>query len=166
MQTRRVITLTAVALIAGAALAGCSSSSEGSDAAGTSTEPAEAPTSEEPAPSEPAGLSADCIPVDRAMIDGIVSGAQDGTGMQGVSAAAVKSPNFENVYFISVEFSATGVDNQVGVWASNSLTPGEGLILSASSMAKQFTVWPDAASTDAQISPTDPSIAAAEACLQ
>jgi hypothetical protein len=149
--------------IAAASLAACGSSSTSAESAA-----AEAPSTPSAAASETVVVeekSADCLTVDASMADAIVSGAQDGTGMKAVEAAAVKSPDFENVYFIAVKFSATGVDDQVGVWASNSLTPGGGLILSASSMAKQFTDWPDGATTDAQISAADPSIAAAEACL-
>jgi hypothetical protein len=110
--------------------------------------------------------SSDCVSVSAAMMDAVASGAQDRTGLMPVAAAAVKSPDFSSVYFVAMEFSATGIDNQVGVWATNSLTPGDGLILSASSMAKEFTVWPDAAATDAAISAGDPGIRAAEACLR
>ena len=96
----------------------------------------------------------------------IISGAEAGTGAKFVKASAVKSPDFDKVYFIAVEFSATGVDNQIGVFASNSLTDGGGVVMAVDEMAKQFTVWPDADKTDAAISGADPSVATAKACLK
>jgi hypothetical protein len=109
--------------------------------------------------------AADCLTVSNAMASAVAEGAESGTGMQAVRAAAVKSPDFENVYFIAVEFTATGISSQQGVWASNSLNPGGGIIMAADSTAQQFTDWPDADSTDSQIAITDPSIRAALACL-
>jgi hypothetical protein len=108
---------------------------------------------------------ADCLTVDSALGNSIVGGAESGTGAQFVRASAVKSPDFENVFFIAVEFSAMGVSNQVGVFASNSLADGGGIIMAANRAAKQFTIWPDADRTQASISGVDPSIATAKACL-
>ena len=79
--------------------------------------------------------------------------------------AAYRSPDFEKVWFVAAEFTATGVEPQVGVWATNSLDPSAGILMSADNMAKQFTVWPDAATTDAQIATTDPAIGSALDCL-
>lgn len=110
-------------------------------------------------------LSADCLNVDAALGNSIMSGAESGTGAQFVRASAVKSPDFEKVYFIAVEFSATGVSNQVGVFASNALTDGGGIIMAVDGFAQQFTVWPDADKTQAAISGADPSVATAKACL-
>jgi hypothetical protein len=70
------------------------------------------------------------------------------------------------VYVVAVKFSATGVASQVGVFAATSLTGSGGMVLAIDGPAKQFTVWPDADKTDAAISETDPSVAAAKACLQ
>ena len=104
-----------------------------------------------------------CIALSSTTLANIAEGAQDGVGMSPIRGFAVKSPDFSKVYFLAVEFSATGVENQVGVWARNGIE--DGLILSADSFAKQFTVWPDASKTDAQISASDRSISNAKACL-
>lgn len=95
----------------------------------------------------------------------VLSGAEAGTNVKFVRAAAVKSPDFEKVYFIAVEFSAPGVDKQTGVFASNALTDGGGMLMAVDGIAKQFTVWPDADKTQAAISSADPAVDAAKACL-
>lgn len=99
------------------------------------------------------------------MARAITSGPEDGTDMKARAVAAVQSPDSENVYFIAMTFSATGVEDQTGVWASNGLKSGDGLILAMDGIAKQFTFWPDADSTDAAISGADPSVEQATACL-
>jgi hypothetical protein len=54
----------------------------------------------------------------------------------------------------------------VGVFAATALTGSGGMVLAIDGPAKQFTTWPDADKTDAAISETDPSVAAAKACLR
>ena len=110
-------------------------------------------------------LSADCLNIDAAFGNAIMSGAESGSGVQFVRASAVKSPDFNKVFFIAVEFSATGVSNQVGVFASNSLTMGEGTVMAVDAFAQEFTDWGDADTTKAAISKADPSVATAKACL-
>ena len=109
--------------------------------------------------------SADCEPVSKAMAKGIASGREDGTGLKGGRAVAVKSPDFSKVYFIAMEFKAPCIGTEAGVWASNSLKPGGGLTMAVDGMAQEFTVWPDADSTNANISKADASVDAALSCL-
>ena len=79
--------------------------------------PAPAPESaQDPAPES----SFDCLTVDEAMAEAILAGAT-ASGMTAVRAGAVRSPDFERVYFIALEFALAGSQNVVGVWASNSL---------------------------------------------
>jgi hypothetical protein len=106
-----------------------------------------------------------CLSVSLAKAKAIARGAQDGTGFKPLAAAAYRSPDFSKVYFIAVRFSATGVSDQQGVWVSNGLGPGGGLILSADAIAKNFTDWRDASTTDAKISGADPGIEKALDCL-
>lgn len=113
---------------------------------------------------DPSDAEVECLRVDREMADLIMT-AGTGAGMAAVRASAVRSPDFEQVFFIAVEFSLTGTSNTVGVWASNSLAPGGGLVLSADAFAKEFSDLPDAATTDANISPADPSIRDARDCV-
>ncbi len=113
----------------------------------------------------PSGAAAaECVDATNIAANGIMKGAT-GDGMKFISAKAVKSPDFSKVYFIAMKFSATGIEDQVGVWASNSLEPGGGLIIAVDGVAQQFSDWGPGSSTAAEISPTDPSVAVAKACL-
>ena len=85
------------------------------------------------------------------LLKAIASGQEDGVGMKPVRGVAVRSKDFDKVWMVAMEFKATGIDNQIGVWATNSLNAGGGLILAVDGMATNFTVWPDAAKTDAAI---------------
>jgi hypothetical protein len=113
-----------------------------------------------------------CLKITKWYPTELLSGNEAGTGkLQYVSAKAVKSPDFNNVYFVAVKFKASGVGNQVGVWAINGKLPQKpadlaGLSLSVNSIAQQFTVWPDADRTQAQIAKNDRSIATAIKCLK
>ena len=86
--------------------------------------------------------------------------------MKPVRGVAVKSEDFSNVYMVAMEFSATGIENQVGVWATNSLTASGGTMMAVDGTAKEFTVWPDADQTDAAITSSDDGVAEARAALQ
>ena len=137
----RVLVAAALPLVA---LAGC----------GATVEEADSATSQE------------CESVDPAVLEAIAAGAQDGTGLALAEGVAYKSPNHENVYLVAATFTATGVEDQVGVWATNSIDPASpGIMMSVDGMAQQFTVWPVAEDTDAAISPADPSVTAARDCL-
>jgi hypothetical protein len=112
-----------------------------------------------------AAAAAECLDATNIAMNGIMKGAT-GEGMTFVSAKAIKSPDFAKVYFIAMKFSAAGVEDQVGVWASNSLEPGGGLIMAIDGVAQQFSDWGPGSSTAAKISAADPSVAAAESCLR
>ena len=146
----RVVAVVAVAVFAAAC---------GTDA-GSSTAPSQ-PAAPSTNSSEP---RVECLRVDREMADLIMT-AGTGTGMAAVRVSAVRSPDFERVFFIAVEFTLTGTSNVVGVWASNSLAAGGGLVLAADAFAKEFSDLPDAATTDANISPNNPAIRQARSCV-
>jgi len=120
----------------------------------------------------PTSNAAGCLTITKWFPNELLSGNEKSTGkLTFVSAAAVKSPDFKNVHFIAVKFKAVGVGNQVGVWALSGKLPQKagdvsGLILSANSIAQQFTVWPDGNKSQAQIALNDRSIKAATKCLK
>ncbi len=120
----------------------------------------------------PTSNAAGCLAITKWFPNELLSGNEKSTGkLTFVSAAAVKSPDFKNVHFIAVKFKAVGVGNQVGVWALSGKLPQKagdvsGLILSANSIAQQFTVWPDGNKSQAQIALNDRSIKAAAKCLK
>lgn len=125
-------------------------------------EPQVAQTSD-PEPEEAAISGCEVVPTE--LLAKVQAGAEDGTGMIVTRGVAYRSPDFENVYFVAAEFTATGVDPQVGVWAMNSLDPSSGIVMAVDGLAQQFTVWPDGDVTDAAISKADPSVAVALECL-
>jgi hypothetical protein len=104
-----------------------------------------------------------CIPLSESVLNAIASGEEDGVGMSPTVGYAIKSTDFNNVYFMAIEFGASGIENQVGVWARNGIESG--IIMSVDGTAKSFTVWPDASSTDAQISGADRNIDLVKSCL-
>jgi hypothetical protein len=120
----------------------------------------------------PTSNAAGCLAITKWFPNELLSGNEKSSGkLTFVSAAAVKSPDFKNVHFIAVKFKAVGVGNQVGVWALSGKLPQKagdvsGLILSANSIAQQFTVWPDGNKSQAQIALNDRSIKAATKCLK
>jgi len=123
----------------------------------------------------PFGYSANatsCLKITNWYPKQILSGSESGTGkLTLVSAAAVRSPDFKNVYFVAIKFKAAGVGSQVGVWAISGKLPQKagdlaGLTLSVNPLAQQFTVWPDGNRTQAQIAINDRSVGAATKCLK
>lgn len=145
--------------LAALALAACGSPE--TPAGGESPAPA---TVETPVPAE-STATLDCNPVEQHVLDRIGSGAEEGTGLQMVRGSAYRSPNHEKVWFVAGEFSITGAGNQTGVWVTNSLEPSGGITMAVDGFAQEFTVWPDADTTDAAISAADPGVTAAKDCL-
>lgn len=81
-----------------------------------------------------------------------------------VDAKAVKMPDRKNVYAVAVKFSAEGVGDQVGVWASNSLTD-PGAIFALDSFAQQFSDYTKGSVPSVDIQSTDPAVSAAKSCF-
>lgn len=117
------------------------------------------------AATEPAEVEGcEVVPADVATSIG--EGAQDGTGMVVTDTAAYRSPNHENVWFVAARFTATGVEDQTGVWATNSLDlaePGR-RTYSVDGEAQAFTTWGHADDL-VGISAADPGVDAAQECL-
>jgi hypothetical protein len=122
--------------------------------------------------SNPAHAAVNCLAIKNWYPTEILSGNESGTGkLTLVSAAAVRSSDFKNVYFVAVKFKATGVGNQTGVWAVNGTLPQKagdlsGLTLAINPIAQQFTVWPKGNKTNAKIAVNDRSVADAIKCLK
>lgn len=141
--------------------------SEPSATAEPTEEPAEEPT-EEPTEEEPPAADVRCVKADQSMLNAIMTGQEDGVegNMTATAGAAVRSEDHAKAYYIAVRFDAPSVEGTEGVWASNSLKPGGGLILAVDGQAKAFTVWPDADSTDAEMSSADTGAVEALECLK
>lgn len=87
-----------------------------------------------------------CLAVKPGMVEMIESGVTaDGDGvLVDASARAVKSDDYKNVYMIAAELQATGLEGKgdIGLWVSNSLEVGKGMIFSVNPLATEFSVWP------------------------
>jgi hypothetical protein len=120
----------------------------------------------------PVNAATKCLTIKNWYPTEILSGNESGTGkLTLVSAAAIRSSDFNNVYFVAVKFKATGVGNQTGVWAVNGKLPQKvedlsGLTLAINPIAQKFTVWPKGNKTNAKIALNDRSVAEAIKCLK
>jgi hypothetical protein len=154
-----------VALVFVACIAGSDGSNSNTTQSSSTqeSEPAATANSNESTKPESASVPIQCLDVPEQVLLDIASGEEERAGMIPLRGKAYKSPDYANVYFIAIEFEATGIEKQVGVWARNGIESG--LILAADSYAQSFTVWPDADKTDAQILPSDPAIKIARECL-
>jgi hypothetical protein len=88
-----------------------------------------------------------CLRVPNALKRGIATGLTvEGGGRLG-KAAAVRSNDFERVFYVSADILGAGIEEgeAVGTWATNSLKVGEGLIIAADSIAREFSDWGAAA---------------------
>lgn len=90
--------------------------------------------------------------------------AVPGTGVSAGPAVAVRSPDFEHVYFVAVDMAIPGTDGGVGVWAVNDLSSPSS-VFAVDGMAQEFTTWPDGDGGAAAIDVADPSVQTATECL-
>jgi len=128
----------------------------------TSTTPAVEPSTSPPPPTIPAG----CERVPPEKIADLMLAAVEDAGMSATGrAGAYRSTQHTEVWFVAVEFTATGVSTQVGVWATNSIDAGTTVgFWAVDGTAHEFSDWGDV--EDTVISPTDPAVAKARACLR
>ena len=131
-------------------LAGCSSATENTTGAAAQAPP-QTQTPETQAPETQATESdSRCLPVPKALVRGIEEGLTVEGGGTLRNAKAVKSEDFKNVYYVSADIQGPGLegDDDIGTWATNSLKVGEGLIIGADEVAREFSDWGAAASPD------------------
>jgi hypothetical protein len=84
-----------------------------------------------------------CEDVSRATVKWLESGLTVSGGGQLKDAQAVRSGDYERVYFISARITGSGMGNDtIGTWAkSGNVNSGEGLVLSVDTFAKEFSDW-------------------------
>lgn len=121
-------------------------------------------------PSRQSAPVADCLWVDADLVDGIATGLTVGGGgsLDPMTARAVKSKDYANVYFIAAAIQGPGMGDgsqSIGVWASDSLTVGGGLIFAVDAFANEFSDWGDGGATSSQLSMADDGARAAKACV-
>lgn len=106
-----------------------------------------------------------CQEVSRELLRTIAGGAPDRLRITPLAGFAVKSREYQQLYMIAMKFSVPGVGEESGVWASNSLQPGEGLIIAVDDFAQNFTQWPAGDTSSFKISPADDGVEEAEICV-
>jgi hypothetical protein len=154
--------MAALGLAAG--LTGCEQDSPGS----TSVQPQPERSAEAAAPAETPGFTATaadrCLPVDLQMLEAIALGAHD-YEVTPIRGAAIKSADYENLYLIAMQFTPDDSEPETGIWASESLEPGQAQIIAVNGFAREYTVWPFGADTSLQVTQDDDGAREAVACL-
>jgi hypothetical protein len=106
----------------------------------------------------------ECVAVPTSIGKAIATGSE-ADPIKFTSLGGWKSTDYANVYFIAGTWDVQGVGPTTGIWATNHIDKA-GLIMAVDGEAQQFTTWPDADSTDAEISKADPGVKKATECLR
>ncbi len=98
-----------------------------------------------------------CLDPPPAVVEAIASALTVTGGGSLRDAQAVRSSDFEAVWFVSAEIDGPEIeeDGQIGTWATNALKDGYGTTYSVNSLAKEFSDWGDGGKTDANFSMSD-----------
>lgn len=104
-----------------------------------------------------AGDAANCLPVSADRAAAILG--SDG-GLTVDQAAAVKSAEHENAYYVAIKFSGPGLGHEVGIWAMHNLDSG-GPVYSVDGAAEQFSGLPKMGG----FAVTDSGARAAKSCV-
>lgn len=121
-----------------------------------------------PQPTVPAFLTR-CVPASESLVMIIQDGIDDViVGNYVTEAYAVKSNDFERVYFVAAYIYGDGMEDGVGpgVWAKSGELDGPGLFFSIDGFANEFSSWGDGGSTDAQLSQIDDGAQEAAKCAE
>ena len=123
-----------------------------------------------PAPTLPAATTAvtRCLDVSAATLKAIEAGLKVGGGtLDATTARAVQSKDFEKAFFVAAAIKGTGMGDagQVGVWVTNDLAGGQGMIYAVNAMAVEFSGWGDGSKTKAAFSMASDGASDAERCV-
>lgn len=101
--------------------------------------------------------SSRCEPVAIEVVSAIETGLTVGGGGSLTNAQAVRSDDFERVYFVAADLQGAGMNGSgpVGLWATNQIDAEGGLIFAVNSMAKEFSDWGHGDTSDARITDSD-----------
>jgi hypothetical protein len=149
-----------IVLTCSAALSGCSTTAE-------EPPPVAEQSQEEAAPARPPKAAAECRRVSRAKLAQIEAGLTVSGGGKLRRGFAVKSGDYNRLYFIAAEIDGPGIEGagDIGLWASNRLEEG-GLTSSVNAVANEFSDWGDGRKTDAQMSQDDAGAGEAVNCAR
>ena len=110
-----------------------------------------------------------CLDVTQDMIDTLSESLNlSGSFIQPETIAAVRSRDYEELYFIGGEIEGATMNGpgHVGLWATGSLVAGEAMIFANNYGAVEFSAFPDGAKTKARISEVHDGGDLAIACVQ
>jgi hypothetical protein len=126
--------------------------------------------SEQANTAKPSAVPSRCLAVPADLVHDIGEGlTEEGSlSLRVENAQAVKSTDYKNVYFIAVDIQGPGLEGttDIGVWASNVLEPGKGMILSVDAVAAEMSKWPKGENTKAGVTMADDGAREAVACLE
>ena len=112
--------------------------------------------------------SLECVHVSQRTLEALSTGITETAGLSG-KIAAVKAPDFKNVYFVAAQVSGTDVPERViGVWSTNGDVTSETMatgFMSVNNYAKNFSDWGDASKGSGAIYDDEKGVAEAAACL-
>lgn len=131
----------------------------------TETENSEKPQeSSQESKEEPVASRCEDVP------NNIVANINEGFNTEGISfrkAQAVKSNDYESVYFVSGDLQGSGLEGEddFATFATNKLDE-VGIYMAVDAVANEFSVFPDGATTDAQLSMSDDGARESLSCLR
>lgn len=122
-----------------------------------------------PAPTAAPVAATRCLDVPAATLKAIEAGLKvDGGGtLDATTAKAVQSKDFKKAFFVAAAIRGAGMGDagQVGVWTTNDLAGGQGMIYAVNAMAVEFSGWGDGSKTKAAFSMTSDGASDAALCV-
>jgi hypothetical protein len=116
----------------------------------------------------PTATPSRCVVASPGQMEAIRSGVKSIQESNNVETGwAVKSNDFKNVWMVAAEITGPNLEDvtSIGVWAISGDPGSPGMILSVNGFAKEFTPYPDASETDANITIADDGVRQAEQCV-
>ena len=116
-----------------------------------------------PTPGRPAFT---CKPVPPATTDAISSGLNTPGRGSILRAVAVRSEAYADRHFVAATMGGTGIEGDPGVWLTIGDLRNPTMILAVDSIARRFSVFPDANQTSPRATMSDPGAMEAKGCLR
>ena len=115
---------------------------------------------------KPAEQARRCLEVSEKVVKNYLEEGLNTEGITLLNAKAVKSNDFENVYFISADMQGAGLENEddIVTLTTNSLE-GDGIFMSVNPAAIEFFVFPDASATDAKATMSNDGAKESQTCV-
>ena len=108
-----------------------------------------------------------CVRVPPVVVSAIASGLNVDKATLN-NAWAVRSTEFQRAFMVSAELDGPGLDGpgDIATWTANALDSTVGMILAVDNVAHEFSVWPFARETRAEINMSTHGVSASRACVR